>query len=90
MLPVNPAASMMNVERPEKARHIVIVFASPILSPKGPPTSAPAPYIKEAIIDTKPISVFETPKLAIIKVNKGDAMTNNEWLNEWAAPKSAS
>jgi hypothetical protein len=46
--------------------------------------------MKDAIIDTKPISVFETPKLAIIKVSKGDAMTNNEWLSECAAPKSAS
>jgi hypothetical protein len=68
----------MNVERPEKARHIVIVFASPILSPKGPPTSAPAPYIKEASIDTKPISVFETLKLAIIMVSKGGAITKSE------------
>ena len=78
MLVVNPAANMMSVETPERARHMVIVFASPILSPKGPPTSAPAPYIKDAIIDTKPISVFVTPKLAIIIVSKGGAITNNE------------
>ena len=90
MLVVSPAASMINVESPEKARHMVIVFASPILSPKGPPTSAPAPYMKDAIVDTMPISVFETPRLAIIKVNKGDAMTNNEWLSECAAPNRAS
>ena len=78
MLVVNPAATMMSVESPERARHMVIVFASPILSPKGPPTSAPAPYMKDAIIETKPISVFETPKLAIIIVSKGGAITNNE------------
>ena len=78
MLVVNPAATMMSVESPERARHMVIVFASPILSPKGPPTSAPAPYMKDAIIVTKPISVFETPKLAIIIVSKGGAITNNE------------
>jgi hypothetical protein len=34
--------------------------------------------MNDAIIDTNPISVFETPKLAIIKVNKGDAMTKSE------------
>ena len=78
MLVVNPAASMMNVESPERARHIVIVLASPILSPKGPPTSAPAPYIKDAIIVTRPISVFETRKLAIMMVSKGGAMTKSE------------
>ena len=91
MLLVNPAATMMNVESPERVRHIIIVFASPILSPKGPPTSAPAPYMKDAIVDTMPISVFdETCRLAIIKVNNGDAMRNSEWLNECAAPKSVS
>ena len=91
MLLVNPAASMMNVERPESARHITIVFASPILSPKGPPASAPAPYMKDAIVDTMPISVFdETCRLVIINVNKGDAMKNNEWLSECAAPNKMS
>jgi len=46
--------------------------------------------MKDATIETRPISVFDTPKLVIMIVSKGDAMTNNEWLNEWAAPKSAS
>jgi hypothetical protein len=46
--------------------------------------------MKDAIIETKPISVFVTPKLAIIMVSKGGAITNNEWLNECAAPNRAS
>ena len=71
--------SMTSVESPEKARQIAIVFVSPILSPKGPPTSAPAPYMKDAIVDTMPISVFVfKPKLAIIMVSKGGAMTKSE------------
>ena len=91
MLVVNPAASMINVESPENARQMAIVFASPILSPKGPPTSAPAPYMKDAIVVTKPISVFVVkPKLAIIMVSKGGVITNNEWLSECAAPNRAS
>jgi hypothetical protein len=68
---------------------MVIVFASPILSPSGPPMRAPAPYMKDAIIDTMPISVFVTAKFTIIKVSRGDAMTNSEWLSEWAAPSNA-
>ena len=81
---------MISVESPEKARHMVIVFASPILSPRGPPTSAPAPYMKDAIIVTRPISVFVTPKLGSIIYSKGDAIRNSEWLNECAAPNRVS
>jgi hypothetical protein len=76
---VNPAASMMSVESPERARHMVIVFASPILSPKGPPTSAPAPYMKDEIVVTMPISVFVVkPKLVIIMDSKVGAMIKSE------------
>jgi len=46
--------------------------------------------MKDAIIVTKPISVFVTPKLGIIIYSKGDAITNNEWLSECAAPNRAS
>jgi len=80
---------MINVESPEKARNKVIVFASPILSPNGPPTSAPTPYISDAAIDTKPISDFDTLKLVIIIVSRGGVMANREWLSEWAAPNNA-
>ena len=84
------AKNIRNVEIPEKARNNLITFVSPILSPKGPPTSEPAPYMKDTTVPTVPITKFETPKSFMIMIKRGGAITNNEWLSECAAPSIAS
>lgn len=81
---------MMNVENPEKSRKSVIVFASPILSPKGPPAKAPKPYMKDAVMDIVPITLFEAPKSVMMSDRSGGAMTNSEWFNECAIPSNKS
>lgn len=90
MVGMAKAASMISVEMPDRARHMVIVCVSPILSPNGPPASAPIPYSSDAMVVTRPISAFVTFRLIMMSPSRGGAMTNSEWLTECAAPSRVS
>ena len=78
---MDSAASMRKVEMPVRARQIVIILISPILSPNGPPNKAPVPKMNEAIVETRAISKMLVLRLVMIKESREGVITNIEWFN---------
>lgn len=76
------------VEAPDKAILILTTFPSPRESDKGPPIRAPTPYMRKLMVAMMPKVWRDAFRSLETFPSKGGSTRNNEWFNEWAAPKS--
>ena len=75
--------------KPPSPMLIWATFRLPILSLRGPPINAPAPYVRNVMVEISPMVPKPASRSVAIVVINGGNTRKRLWLRLWATPSSS-